>query len=148
MKTMISRNPSIFTTSSWNSPWSTNDLINMFENCFSKDLNTRQGNFLVDVKEEDGCVVLEADMPGMSKEDINISVDNGVLSITGKRNYEQETKQDNYYLQERYSGELCRKFSLPKGVNENSIKAVYKDGVLILKIAKNKENCSRKIDVV
>ena len=84
----------------------------------------------VDVFERDGKIVVRADLPGMKREDIQVSVDGDMLTIKGRREEEKEVKEDDYYSCERSTGEFSRAIRLPEGVGVEAVEAKYEDGVL------------------
>jgi HSP20 family protein len=89
-----------------------------------------------DVYEKDGELVVKAELPGVQKQDIDVSVENGDLVIKGERKGEEEVKEDNYYRMERFSGTFYRRFPLPEGVDAERITADYTDGVLEIHVPK------------
>ncbi|MDF2701747.1 MAG: heat shock protein Hsp20 [Rubrobacteraceae bacterium] len=84
----------------------------------------------VDVVTKDEDMVIRAELPGMKREDVNISFQNGVLTISGERKEEEERKEANYLVKERRYGSFSRSMTLPEGIDEDRIKATFKDGVL------------------
>jgi HSP20 family protein len=92
-------------------------------------------------------VVVRAEVPGMSKEDIDISVLGNTLTISGERKSEEEVKEDDYYYCESSYGRFQRDISLPQGVKAEDIKASYKDGVLEVILPKKEEAKPKKIEV-
>ncbi len=84
----------------------------------------------IDVFERDGKLVVQAELPGMKREDIAVEVQDNTLIISGKRQEEREVREENYYCAERARGEFSRAISLPEGADANAIQATYKDGVL------------------
>lgn len=88
----------------------------------------------LDVFEKDGQLTIKAELPGVQKEDIQISLDNGDLVIDGERHSEHEVKEENYYRMERASGRFYRRLPLPGEVKPEQIQATYKDGVLEVKL--------------
>jgi HSP20 family protein len=88
----------------------------------------------VDAYEEGGGFVVKADLPGVKKEDVTVSVDAGVLTIAGKRHEEREREGTRYFTAERFTGAFSRSFALPKGVKVDEIEAQYRDGVLEVRI--------------
>lgn len=104
----------------------------------------------IDVTNEDGNLVIHAELPGMKREDVDVSVSHGVLTISGERKEEQERKDKGYLIRERRHGSFRRSMSLPEGVDESGIKASFKDGVLEVKIeggAQAIEPQPRKIEI-
>ena len=101
----------------------------------------------VDILEEDSRYVLFADLPGVERSDIDISLEEGVLTIKGERRAESETQTDGYRRRERLRGSFLRRFTLPDTVNADSISATMKDGVLQIGIPKQEKPQPRKITV-
>lgn len=91
----------------------------------------------VDIKENDNAITVNAELPGMKKEDINISVENGVLTISGERSQEKKEESEKYHRVERSYGSFRRSFALPENVKEADIKASYSDGVLKVDVPKS-----------
>ena len=101
----------------------------------------------IDVSEEKDSFTIKADLPGLKKEDINLSFDNSILTITGERKNETEQKEKNYHRVERSYGRFIRSFNLGTGVDANNIQANYKDGVLDVKIPKSEKEKPKAIDI-
>lgn len=89
-----------------------------------------------DVYEKGGDLVVKAELPGVDKDDVSVTVENGDLVIQGERRADDEVSDENYYRMERFTGTFYRRFSLPEGVDEDNISAEYKDGVLEVHIPK------------
>jgi HSP20 family protein len=87
-----------------------------------------------DMYEADGTLVVKAELPGVQKDDIAISIDRGLLTLTGKRTEAKEVKEAKYYAAERFSGAFTRSFALPEGIDPQTITAEHKDGVLEVRI--------------
>jgi HSP20 family protein len=87
-----------------------------------------------DVFEKEGALVVKTELPGVNKDDISVTVENGDLVIKGERKSEEEVKEENFYRMERFSGTFYRRFPLPEGVDESQIGAEYKDGVLEVRV--------------
>ncbi len=90
----------------------------------------------VDIYETDKEIVLKAELPDIRQEDIRVSVDNNRLSITGERKFESEVKRENYHRIERSYGTFARTFTLPPTVDQDTIRAEYKQGVLTVSLPK------------
>jgi len=101
----------------------------------------------VDIAEHNGTYELAADLPGLKKDDIKIEIHDNVLTIKGEKKVEEEKKEKNYRLAERYHGEFMRTFTLPDNVNKDGIEAEFKDGVLKLTIPKTEQPKPREIEV-
>jgi HSP20 family protein len=84
----------------------------------------------VDVSTNDGDLVIRAELPGVKQEDVNIALQDNVLTISGERKVEQEQEGDSYYVRERQYGRFSRSVALPEGTDESKIHARYEDGVL------------------
>lgn len=104
-------------------------------------------NPAVDVVDQGGEIVIHAELPGCKKEDIEVGVENNILTIRGKREKKEETKQDGYYRTEMAYGSFSRSFSLPTTVAVDKIAAKYKDGILNLTLPKADEAKPRQIEV-
>ena len=101
----------------------------------------------VDIKEEDGRFVLKADVPGVDPKDIDVTMEDGVLTIKGERRYESEDEANGYKRVERSYGTFYRSFSLPDTANAEDITAKGKDGVLEVVIPKLEKVQPRRITV-
>ena len=124
------------------------DLDRMVDNFFDKDFWNFGKNYpTVDVREETDKYVLEADLPGLTEKDIEVKVENELLSISSLKKEEKEEKKDGYLVRERKSTSFARSFVLPKDVNKNAINASFKNGVLTLTLGKSPEAQPKTIDV-
>ncbi len=101
----------------------------------------------VDLSEKDGKYTLTAELPGVKKEDISISIEDGYLTLTGKKEETNEEKEASYYLKETRSGSFSRTFKLSGRVSEENIDATYKDGVLTVIIPHEDEPETRRIEI-
>ena len=84
----------------------------------------------IDVVQEDGDLVVRAELPGVKLEDVDMTVHQGVLTISGKRDEQREEERGGYLVRERRSGSFRRSLQLPEGVDEDSIRARFENGVL------------------
>jgi HSP20 family protein len=84
----------------------------------------------IDVVAKDGDLVLRAELPGVKSEDVDITLNENVLTVSGERKAEQEEERGGYYVRERRYGSFSRSLTLPQGVDESKIHARYEDGVL------------------
>ena len=102
----------------------------------------------VDVREDDKELLIDVEVPGIKPEDVNISVENGVLSISGEKRAERkEGEEGRYHTVERTYGSFFRSFQLPKGVDESQINANYDNGVLTISIPKAALPQPRRIQI-
>jgi HSP20 family protein len=101
----------------------------------------------LDVYDEKDNFVVKVELPGMKKEDINLSLHDGVLTVSGERKHEREQKEAGTFRSERYFGRFQRSVTLPARVNAGDVKASYKDGVLSIDLPKAEEAKPRQIAV-
>ncbi|HED35517.1 MAG TPA: Hsp20/alpha crystallin family protein [Gammaproteobacteria bacterium] len=101
----------------------------------------------VDIKEENDKYILVADIPGVDPENIDIHMENGILSIKGERNSELKTENEGFKRIERKHGVFYRRFTMPEGVNPDAIDAKSSNGVLTVSIPKQEAIKPRKITV-
>jgi HSP20 family protein len=100
-----------------------------------------------DVYEEKDNFVVKAELPGLKKEDINVSLYDGDLIISGERKHDTKSEGTEVYRAERYFGKFQRSVSLPATVAANNVKAEYKDGILTVTLPKSEEAKPRQIEV-
>jgi len=101
----------------------------------------------VDIFENKNEIVLEAELPGMSPEDVNISIENNVLTLHGERKFEKKDESDNFHRVERSYGAFTRSFTLPPTVSSETANAEFENGVLRLTLAKREEAKPRRIEI-
>ncbi len=102
----------------------------------------------VDITESGEGYLIRADLPGMTREDIKVSVEDGVLSLSGEKKSEFESaNKDSYYHFERRYGKFMRSFSLPSHVDSKNIEARYTNGVLEISLKKTEESKPKAIEV-
>ena len=103
----------------------------------------------IDLSETDDALELKADLPGMEEKDLNVTLRNGAVTISGERKYESEETKKNFYRAERAYGSFSRSVPLPCEVDEERVEAHFKNGVLTVRLPKSateKEN-QRRIDI-
>jgi HSP20 family protein len=101
----------------------------------------------VDIHETEHELIVKADLPGVDPKDLDIRVENNLLTIRGERKFEKKVNEDNYLRVERAYGSFSRSFSLANTVNPEAIKADYQNGVLTLNIPKREEAKPKQIKV-
>jgi HSP20 family protein len=101
----------------------------------------------VDIFENKDQIVLEAELPGMTAEDVNISIENNVLTLHGERRFEKKDESDNFYRVERSYGSFTRSFTLPPTVSSENANAEFENGVLRLTLAKREEAKPHRIEI-
>jgi HSP20 family protein len=101
----------------------------------------------MDLVEIQDAFVLRADLPGVSESDVNIELDDNVLTISGERKAEHEERKEGYYRVERASGAFQRSLTLPEGVDPEAIEASFDNGVLEVRIPKPEQRKPRKVTI-
>jgi HSP20 family protein len=101
----------------------------------------------MDLVETEEDFVLRADLPGLSEQDVNVELEDNVLTISGERESEHEERKEGYYRVERATGTFSRSLTLPEGVEAGAIKASFDKGVLEVRIPKPEERKPRKVAI-
>ena len=101
----------------------------------------------VDIYENKEHIVLEAELPGMKREDFDLSVENNVITLRGERHFEKKDESDNYHRVERAYGSFTRSFTLPNTVTAEGATAEYSNGVLRVALPKREETKARRIEI-
>jgi HSP20 family protein len=101
----------------------------------------------VDIYETPNELVVKTDLPGVDEKDIDIRVENNLLTIRGERKFERNVPEDNYLRVERTYGAFSRSFSLPNTINPDGIHAEYRNGVLTVNLPKREESKPRQVKV-
>jgi HSP20 family protein len=143
------------TLSTWPSFGRLADLRDEIDRLFESPLSelTRTSQLLsgwtpaLDVYEDKDSFIVKAELPGMKKEDIEVSLHDGSLSISGERKTEAKREDSEVYRAERFFGRFQRTVSLPTAVAADKVKAAYNDGVLTITLPKTEEAKPKKIDV-
>lgn len=125
-----------------------NRLLNdAFERTGQQESNLTTWAPAVDIYENEHELVVKADLPDVDPKDLDIRVENNILSIRGERKFENKVNEDNYLRVERAYGSFSRSFSLANTVNPDGIKADYQNGVLTLNVPKREEAKPKQIKV-
>lgn len=103
----------------------------------------------MDVADLKDKIEVKVELPGMDEKDINLSLENGILTLSGERTQEKEEQNKDYYIKETSSGSFSRSVRLPKNIDESKIDAVFKKGLLIINVPKTDviENTVKKIPI-
>ncbi|MBI4429670.1 MAG: Hsp20/alpha crystallin family protein [Ignavibacteriales bacterium] len=101
----------------------------------------------VDITEQDNEYVVKAELPGVHKDDVKITLESNILTIRGEKKQEENVKSENYHRFERSYGSFQRSFKLPATVKASDIDAVYKDGILTVTLPKAEEAKPKQIEV-
>jgi|PlaIllAssembly_1097288.scaffolds.fasta_scaffold05637_2 HSP20 family protein len=141
----------------WN-PW--NELVSlrermnrMFEDSLFRPERHEDGVGLgawspaVDMFEKDDKFVIKAELPGLDKKDVNVDLQNGVLTLKGERKHESEVKEENFYRREMSYGKFMRSFRLPADVDADKIRAEFQNGLLTVEVPKPEEHKPKQIKV-
>lgn len=101
----------------------------------------------VDIYENKDSIVLEAELPGLSAENVDISIDNNVLTLHGERKFEKKDEGDNFHRVERSYGSFTRSFTLPPTVSSENVEANFENGLLRVQLLKKEEAKPRRIEI-
>ena len=112
-----------------------------------KGLTTETWMPAVDIIEDDKEFLVKAELPGIKREEVHVSVENGFLTIRGERKFEKEEKNKRYHRTERSYGSFTRSFSLPEGADSNNVRADFKDGLLQVHLPKASKGKANHIEV-
>ena len=128
------------------------DMGSIFEDFFNiqnKDTSFGEGKWApaVDIREDKECFLVIADLPGVEKENMHISLEKNILTLKGSRSYEQRDIQEGFSRVERSLGQFHRQFTLPQIADESKISAKYKNGILEISIPKKEQAMEKRIDV-
>src|SRR6266446_917648 len=146
------------TLTKWNPFKEMEDLENRLSTLFGR-APVRRGNGeeefitltewapLVDITEDDKEYLIKTELPEVKKDDVKVTVENGVLTITGERKFEKEEKGRKYHRVERAYGNFVRSFTLPDDADANKVNAEFKDGVLKVHVAKSEAAKPKHIEV-
>lgn len=121
----------------------------IMDDFFNDVVSSRQESFVpgIDISETEKEFHISAELPGMKKEDININLENGRLSISGERSFKNEDNGETYHRVETQYGSFNRSFQLPENVDEDSIKATYEDGLLNITVDKSEDKVKKQIEI-
>ena len=131
------------------------DVENRLSRFFGRRTNGRERDDIAladwepvaDITEDDKEYVIKAELPDLKKEDVKVTVENGVLTIAGERRFEKEEKKKKYHRVERAYGTFVRSFALPDLADADKVKAEFKDGMLTVHVPKSEKAKSRQVDV-
>jgi len=131
-----------------------NEMNRLFSSSFSRGERSEGDQIMrgawnpsVDIFENQNQIVLEAELPGMKPEDVEISIENNVLTLHGERKFEKKDENDNFHRVERSYGSFTRSFTLPPTVTSENATADFQNGVLRLTLAKREEAKARRIEI-
>ena len=128
-------------------------LLRVLDSFFNQDLlpseevSNRTWMPPVDIQETADAYRLTAELPGLTKEDISITLENNVLRLTGERKFEKDAKKEGYHRIERTYGAFARAFTLPSQVNHDKVEAAFENGILTITVPKAEQAKPRKITI-
>ena len=122
-------------------------LADWFGGRMTEALERREWFPAVDISEEEGVLTFVADLPGLERNDVEVTLENNVLTIKGERRSDFEVKRDAYHRVERTYGAFARSFTLPRGVDAAKVEAKFANGVLTLRIPKIEAAKPHKISI-
>ncbi len=127
------------------------EMNRMFDNFFD---GSREGESVlaawtpaVDISEKDNEYLVKVELPGVNKNDVKITLESNVLTLSGEKKHEKEEKKENYHRIERSYGNFQRSFTLPSTVISDKINAEYRDGILMISLPKSEEAKPNQIEV-
>jgi HSP20 family protein len=125
------------------------EIDRLFEDAYGGRGNSERWNPYVNVRESKDAVLLEIELPGVKPEDVNLSVDQDVLTVSGEKRAERREgeEEDRYHLVERTYGSFTRSFTLPSGTDPDQVSADFDSGVLTIKIPRAALPQPRKIEI-
>jgi HSP20 family protein len=124
-----------------------NRLNRLFEPFLDEALPLTNWVPACDIYETDKDIILKAELPGLNKEEVFVSIENNVLMLRGERKFNDEVKRENFHRVERTYGEFLRTFTLPAFVDTSKILAEFKDGLLMVTLPKREEAKPKQIEV-
>jgi len=130
-----------------------NEMNRLFNTVFDTPAPAGNGTTLrrwvpaMDLVETDDHFILRADLPGLSEDDVNIELEERVLTVSGERNAEHEVSQEGYHRVERAFGSFSRSLTLPEGVDPETVAATFDRGVLEVRIPKPAQRKPRKVSI-
>jgi HSP20 family protein len=125
------------------------EMNRLFDGFFGDETGQRTRRWMpaMDLVETKDHLVLRADLPGMTEDDVSLEIKDGVLTISGERKSEHEDETEGYYRFERASGSFSRSLTLPRGVSPDSVSASFDNGVLEVRIPKPEERKPHRVAI-
>ena len=123
------------------------EMFRSFAPMFPDNLRFKAWTPACDIYETDNEVVLKVELPEVKKEEVNVQIENNVLTLRGERKFEEKTQRENYHRVERHYGKFVRRFTLPMFVDATKINAEFKEGVLMVTLPKFEETKPKHMNV-
>lgn len=122
-------------------------LDSFFNDLQGEEVSNRGWVPPVDIQETEEAYRLSAELPGLTKDDINITLENNVLRLSGERKFEKDVKKESFHRIERTYGSFTRAFALPQQVNPEGVQAAFENGILTITVPKAEQAKPRKISI-
>ncbi len=121
----------------------------MLDDFFNDAVTTRRDGFVprIDMSETEDTYEVFVQIPGMKKDDISVDLENGVLTVSGERNFKNEEKGKRFHRVETQFGAFSRSIELPDNIDPESINAKYTDGILEISVNKSEESLKKRIEI-
>lgn len=123
------------------------EVDRLFDRIFDAPVQAQRWAPAMDLIEAEDHYLLKADLPGVSEEDVNIEVENSLLTVSGERKAEHERSEKGFYRVERAFGRFQRQMTLPEGINPDGVAAEFDQGVLTVSIPKPEQVKPRRIEI-
>ena len=123
------------------------EIDDMFKRGGMRALDREEWMPVVDIREKKKEYVIRAEVPGVNREDIHLTVDKGVLKLSGERHWENEEKDEKQHRRESYYGQFARSFSLPDNADGSNIQAKYRDGVVEIRMPKTADHAAAQTEI-
>ncbi len=123
------------------------NVSSWFDDLFTEPVFGRAGAPAVDVKETDSEYLMEVELPGLTEKDVEVKLDNNLLTISSRREEKKEETKNGYLMRERRSASFARSFVLPEGIDREKISAEFKNGILNLSFPKSPAAKTKLIEV-
>ncbi|MGO9410113.1 MAG: Hsp20/alpha crystallin family protein [Spirochaetia bacterium] len=123
------------------------NVSSWFDDMFTEPVFGHSGVPAVDVKETGAEYLMEVELPGLSEKDVDVKLDNNLLTISSSKEDKKEEKKDGYLMRERRSSSFARSFVLPEGIDREKISAEFKNGILTLSFPKTPAAQPKTIEV-
>ncbi|AWN17194.1 Hsp20/alpha crystallin family protein [Salinisphaera sp. LB1] len=124
------------------------EIDDMFRRGDARALDRNDWMPAVDIREKKKEYVIRAELPGVNRDDIHLTVDKGIMKLSGERRWEHEEKDEKQHRRESFYGQFARSFSLPGNADAQNIQAKYRDGLVEIRLPKTAESAVEKTEVV
>jgi len=126
---------------------SSNGLERILDEFWPMEVTSQRNYGKVDLYEDENNLYLEAELPGISRDEVQVTLEDGILHLEAEHKVENEKKETNYFIRERTGNKWSRRVHLPISVDQENVEATYKDGILKIRLPKMEKNKTHKIKV-